>query len=165
MDANATITKTMIVVMVTSRRVGQVTLPASERTSCRNLNGLNAITLDPKGRRQTMLDFRESRAADISPALAGRMSRKTSSIVRGNLTPRRISEKRAGSRWRVSTALAGKRQGIGSRSKGASGCRRLVRFFAKYLKRWQVWQDSNSAPPVLELDCHWAIPTNTGLCC
>jgi hypothetical protein len=29
--------------MVTSRRVGQVTLPASERTSCRNLNGLNAI--------------------------------------------------------------------------------------------------------------------------
>src|SRR5512147_166595 len=91
MDANATITKTIIVVMVTSRRVGQVTLPASERTSCRNLNGLKAI-LSIQGRRETMCDFRESRAADISPALVGRMSRKTSSIVRGNSTPRRISE-------------------------------------------------------------------------
>jgi hypothetical protein len=33
----------MMVVIVTSRRVGQVTLLASERTSCRNLNGLKAI--------------------------------------------------------------------------------------------------------------------------
>src|SRR5882724_10040139 len=33
----------MMVVMVVSRRVGQVTLVASERTSCRNLNGLKAI--------------------------------------------------------------------------------------------------------------------------
>src|SRR5438128_11508476 len=39
-----------------------------------------------------MCDFRESRAADISPALVGRMSRKTSSIVRGNFAPRRRSE-------------------------------------------------------------------------
>src|SRR5262245_6249234 len=135
MDANATITKTMIVVMVTSRRVGQVTLPASERTSCKNLNGLKAITLDPRGRRQTMFDFRESRAADISPALAGRMSRKASSIVRGNLAPRRISEKRAGSRWRVSTCWRGKGQGMGSRGKGAAGFHRPVQFFAKCLKR------------------------------
>jgi hypothetical protein len=33
----------MIVVMVVSRRVGQVTLAVSERTSCKNLNGLKAI--------------------------------------------------------------------------------------------------------------------------
>src|SRR5579864_2530770 len=33
----------MIVVIVVSRRVGQVTLAVSERTSCRNLNGLMAI--------------------------------------------------------------------------------------------------------------------------
>jgi hypothetical protein len=33
----------MMVVMVVSRRVGQVTLAVSERTSCRNLNGLKAI--------------------------------------------------------------------------------------------------------------------------
>src|SRR5882757_380155 len=33
----------MMVVIVVSRRVGQVTLVASERTSCRNLNGLKAI--------------------------------------------------------------------------------------------------------------------------
>src|SRR5262249_59492366 len=71
-------------------------------------------------------------------------------IVRGNLTPRRISEKRAGSRWRVSTAPAGKGQGMGTRSKGAAGCRRPVRFFAKCLKRWQEWQGSNLRPPVLE---------------
>jgi len=42
-DASATITNTMIVVMVVSRRVGHVTLAVSERTSCRNLNGLKAI--------------------------------------------------------------------------------------------------------------------------
>src|ERR1700722_6328506 len=33
----------MMVVIVVSRRVGQVTLAVSERTSCRNLNGLKAI--------------------------------------------------------------------------------------------------------------------------
>ena len=42
-DASATITNTMIVVIVVSRRVGQVTLAVSERTSCRNLNGLKAL--------------------------------------------------------------------------------------------------------------------------
>src|SRR6267142_621662 len=36
-------TNTMMVVMVVSRRVGQVTLAVSERTSCMNLNGLKAI--------------------------------------------------------------------------------------------------------------------------
>src|SRR3954451_23438634 len=33
----------MMVVMVVSRRVGQVTFAVSLRTSCRNLNGLKAI--------------------------------------------------------------------------------------------------------------------------
>ena len=42
-EASATITNTMMVVIVVSRRVGQVTLAVSERTSCRNLNGLKAI--------------------------------------------------------------------------------------------------------------------------
>src|ERR1700683_855504 len=42
-EASATITNTMMVVMVVSRRVCQVTLAVSERTSCRNLNGLKAI--------------------------------------------------------------------------------------------------------------------------
>src|SRR5438552_9061464 len=39
-EAIATITNTIAVVMAVSRRVGQVTLAASARTSCRNLNGL-----------------------------------------------------------------------------------------------------------------------------
>lgn len=42
-DAKATMTNTMIVVIVVSRRVGQVTFAVSERTSCKNLNGLTAI--------------------------------------------------------------------------------------------------------------------------
>src|ERR1700677_977334 len=42
-EAIATITNTMMVVIMVSRRVGQVTLAVSERTSCMNLNGLKAI--------------------------------------------------------------------------------------------------------------------------
>src|SRR5262249_3306702 len=49
-------TNTMMVVMVTSRRGGQVTLPASERTSFRNLNGLEAHLSVP-GRPEAMVDF------------------------------------------------------------------------------------------------------------
>jgi hypothetical protein len=44
----------MIVVIIVSRRVGQVTLAVSERTSCRNLNGLKAI-LGYRIFRQTMV--------------------------------------------------------------------------------------------------------------
>src|SRR4029077_17601270 len=53
-EASATITNTMIVVIVVSRRVGQVTLAVSERTSCRNLNGLKAIVFWIRVRRQTI---------------------------------------------------------------------------------------------------------------
>jgi hypothetical protein len=38
----------MMVVIVVSRRVGQVTLAVSERTSCKNLNGLKAILRGPR---------------------------------------------------------------------------------------------------------------------
>ena len=38
--ASAAITNTMTVVMTVSRRLGQVILAASWRTSCMNLNGL-----------------------------------------------------------------------------------------------------------------------------
>jgi hypothetical protein len=42
----AEITKTMMVVIMVSRRVGQVTLSVSARTSCKNLNGLTfAMTI------------------------------------------------------------------------------------------------------------------------
>ena len=40
MEATATITNTMAVVMAVSRRLGHVTFCASARTSCMNLNGL-----------------------------------------------------------------------------------------------------------------------------
>jgi hypothetical protein len=42
-EDTATIMNTMIVVIMVSRRVGQVTFAVSERTSCKNLNGLKAI--------------------------------------------------------------------------------------------------------------------------
>src|SRR5436190_10803807 len=74
-EAIVTITNTMMVVMVVSRRVGQVTLAASERTSCRNLNGLKAI-LSIHVRHQTVLHVKGIRTADIDPALVGRMSRE-----------------------------------------------------------------------------------------
>src|SRR3954454_18192552 len=90
-EASATITNTMMVVIVVSRRVGQVTLAASERTSCRNLNGLKAI-LSIRVRRETMVE------CEGNPNSRYRLSprwkdepEKTSSIVRGNSLPRRIS--------------------------------------------------------------------------
>ena len=43
-------TNTMMVVMKVSRRVGQVTLSASARTSCRNLNGLILAMMLQSGR-------------------------------------------------------------------------------------------------------------------
>src|ERR1019366_5133366 len=56
-EASATITNTMMVVIVVSRRVGQVTLAVCERTSCRNLNGLKAI-VDVIRCRQTLCVLR-----------------------------------------------------------------------------------------------------------
>ena len=40
-EDNPTITNTMMVVIMVSRRDGQVTFWVSERTSCANLNGLS----------------------------------------------------------------------------------------------------------------------------
>jgi hypothetical protein len=59
----------MMVVMVVSRRVGQVTLAVSERTSCRNLNGLKAIvrSASVSGRFATFQGIRTADLAD--PAL------------------------------------------------------------------------------------------------
>src|SRR6187431_1930221 len=103
-EASATITKTMIVVIVVSRRVGQVTLAASERTSCRNLNGLKAI-LSIHVRHQTVLHVKGIRTADIDPAPVGRMSREKRARLFGGILGRAgYPFKRAGSRWRVSTA-------------------------------------------------------------
>src|SRR6266481_2433980 len=90
MEAIATITKTMIVVIVVSRRVGQVTLAVSERTSCRNLKGLKAIVCGPRPKVRRM-SFKGNRTAVLSPALSRRMSRQAGSLVRGISKPRRIS--------------------------------------------------------------------------
>src|ERR1700755_3507802 len=66
-EASATITTTMMVVMVVSRRVGQVTLAVSERTSCRNLNGLKAI-VDVIRVRRDDCRFQGIRTAPLTPS-------------------------------------------------------------------------------------------------
>src|ERR671934_2601078 len=71
-EASATITNTMIVVIVVSRRVGQVTLAVSERTSCKNLNGLKAIALDPGPSPDELLECcLEIRTGFVRPELFG----------------------------------------------------------------------------------------------
>src|SRR5262252_6667056 len=110
-DANATMTNTMIVVIVVSRRVGQVTLAVSARTSCRNLNGLKAIEV-PRPRPDEIYHFvRGSEQQPSHPALSRRMSRKAGSLVRGflNAAPD-IRVRRAGCRWPVCTAMTIKGQ-------------------------------------------------------
>src|SRR5581483_7227984 len=87
---------TMMVVIMVSRRVGQVTLAVSERTSCRNLNGLKAIAV-PRPLPDVLNVKREtgrSRLAQafVCPTLCDEGGAgKAGSIVRGFLLPRRIS--------------------------------------------------------------------------
>src|SRR5215471_14048429 len=59
-EASATMTNTMIVVIVVSRLVGQVTLAVSERTSCKNLNGLIAILGSASVVRRRIYIFKET---------------------------------------------------------------------------------------------------------
>ena len=77
-------TNTMMVVIVVSRRVGQVTLAVSARTSCRNLNGLNAI-VDIRVPRKTnqVLNFKQTEQPSCALSSSQRRSRQPGSIVRG----------------------------------------------------------------------------------
>src|ERR1041385_2824832 len=88
-EASATITNTMIVVIVVSRRVGQVTLAVSERTSCRNLNGLKAIVGYRVLRKTIVIKSESEQPFCAQPSLA-KDERQAGSIVRGNSKPRRI---------------------------------------------------------------------------
>jgi len=79
-EASATITNTMIVVMVVSRRVGQVTLAVSERTSCRNLTAESHRGYPVL--RATNVDLHESNSPlDASPL--SKDEHQAGSIVRG----------------------------------------------------------------------------------
>src|SRR6185437_11230434 len=93
-DANATITNTMMVVITVSRRVGQVTLAVSERTSCRNLNGLKAIAV-PRPLTDVLNVKRETGRSRLAQAFVGptlfsrRRSRKSGLDCSGISLPRR----------------------------------------------------------------------------
>src|SRR5712671_2410035 len=77
------------------------------------------------------------------------MSRPAGSIVRGISKPRRISVKRAGSRWRLCTANSVKGQGTGNRRlRMPPKAPEVDR--SKSRASWQEWQGSNLRPPVLE---------------
>src|SRR5262245_45580535 len=97
----------MMVVMVVSRRVGQVTLAVSERTSCRNLNGLKAILLKSTsvtGRFAKASGNPNSRPLGPSPRLKVELVNELD--CSGNLKPRRISAIQAG-RLRVAAIYCG----------------------------------------------------------
>src|ERR1700759_4656649 len=78
----------MMVVMVVSRRVGQVTFAVSLRTSCRNLNGLKAIVCVRVDRSR----MSGIRTALLRPTLISKVSRQAGSMVRGCQKPRRRPE-------------------------------------------------------------------------
>src|SRR5450759_2400036 len=112
-EASATITNTMMVVIVVSRRVGQVTLAVSERTSCRNLNGLKAI-VDVIRCRETLCVLRNPNSPPApSPLLKDEPA--SGLDVRGISKPRRISVKTGRQQVRLCTAGAAKGQAAGNR--------------------------------------------------
>src|ERR1041385_1146693 len=85
----------MMVVMVVSRRVGQVTLAVSLRTSCRNLNGLKAIVWS----RPLIEDFGiQNSPIAPNPHLEGEPQRGLDCPGMKKAAPE--IRKRAGSRWR-----------------------------------------------------------------
>jgi hypothetical protein len=97
-------------VIVVSRRVGQVTLAVSERTSCRNLNGLKAI----KGPRPSSdeLSVLRNPNSPLSPSPLLKDEPASGLDCSGVLKPRRKSaHRRADSRWQVSTVGEAKGQG------------------------------------------------------
>src|SRR3954463_9606122 len=113
-EASATITNTMIVVIVVSRRVGQVTLAVSERTSCRNLNGLKAIVcFDPRGKDDS--GFRNPNSPLAPSPLLKDEPASGLDCFRGIQSRAGYPSKRAGSRCRLCTAGAVKRQGSRNR--------------------------------------------------
>src|SRR5215470_5653145 len=143
-EASATITNTMIVVIMVSRRVGQVTLAVSERTSCRNLNGLKAIAV-PRPLRDESNVRRENRTtlaqACFGPTLsskdepAGGLDCSGISIAAPDI--RSLSGPAAGGGYL--TPDGPKVKAGGGEIKGLAD-----------KNGWQEWQGSNLRPPVLE---------------
>src|SRR5215211_4175080 len=75
----ATMTKTMAVVIAVSRREGQVTFAISERTSCRNLNGLTFA----------MCAFRFAVSTHKASAIPALGARPAGGPILGNLSRRK----------------------------------------------------------------------------
>src|SRR5712672_252297 len=100
----------MMVVIVVSRRVGQVTLVASERTSCRNLNGLKAI-VDVIRVRRDDLHVSRNPNSPLAPSPLLKDEPASGLDVRGNSKLRRISVKAGRQQVRLCTAGAAKGQG------------------------------------------------------
>src|SRR6202171_3183653 len=111
-EASATITNTMMVVMVVSRRVGQVTLVVSARTSCRNLNGLKAIVDVIRVRRDDSRVLRNPNSPLAPSPLPKDEPASGLDCFRGIQSRAGYPSKRAGSRWRLCTAGVAKGQGM-----------------------------------------------------
>src|SRR5262245_52153421 len=114
-------TNTMIVVIMVSRRVGQVTLSVSERTSCRNLNGLNlAMRFQIGATIPTFKDEIGGRSifgSRFAAEVRCRAARRWPAWYRGCNAP----SSESGVFEKVQMVIAIFRTGAGSRSTGLSG--------------------------------------------
>src|SRR6516162_4718297 len=137
-----------MVVIVVSRRVGQVTLAVSERTSCRNLNGLKAMAFPrpPPDEFDCLKGIRTARKPP-NPLLKDEPA--------SGLDCSGISNSRAGyplhtGRLQVAgmycAGFCRSRCGLPSQNGVAlaSWCENARK------SSWQEWQGSNLRPPVLE---------------
>src|SRR5215216_4216778 len=152
----ATMTKTMAVVIAVSRREGQVTFAISERTSCRNLNGLTfaMCAFD--------LPSVRIRPARSLPSQRDRPADPFWETYRGGSPKRAASERllpTAGRRCRQAERAGPGPMSINPRGGGLRPFRlfgRSAQYWAAPAGRsigeggWQEWRDSNAQPPVLE---------------
>src|SRR6202051_589773 len=151
-EASATITNTMMVVIVVSRRVGQVTLAVSERTSCRNLNGLKAIVDVIRVRKDDSKVLRNPNSP-LAPSPLLKDEPASGLDCSGGIQSRAgYPSKRADSRWRLCTAGTAKGQGAGNRFESAGIGWAKIKDLQNQGLNWQGRQGSNLRQPVLETD-------------
>ena len=142
----------MIVVIVVSRRVGQVTLAVSERTSCRNLNGLKAIAVPrPLGDECHVKGKPDARASQKNyrpNPLFKKEKPKQRARLFGDFNCR------AGYPPLSDGPAAGGGYLLPYAPKVKVGCGEIKGLAGKKLISkglgWQEWQGSNLRPPVLE---------------
>src|SRR4051812_45279509 len=125
----------MMVVIMVSRRVGQVTLAVSLRTSCRNLNGLKTIVCFAS----VVERFAGIQKARKRPTLISKVSRNAGSIVRG-------CQSRAGDPKTGRQQVAAMYCAVNARSSRATGARDEMAQKPARKPSSAEWLDSRAGP-------------------